>query len=168
MGLPQFSIKRPVTTIMIILGVISNGLLITYAQKFYTFLVTESRKGYVQTAIVKNLTTSYFKDGIPLKSIFSIKKFFPGHVFQHIFLNARFQYFGDLKEQASFLITGLIIIEMALNIQNHLGYELLQNLLYKNYLYVLLIILGIFLVVKFTEIFTDVILQKETKKYENK
>jgi hypothetical protein len=153
---------------MIILGVISNGLLITYAQKFYTFLITESRKGYVQTAIVKNLTNSYYKDGIPLKSIFRIKKFFPEHVFQHIFLNARFQYLGALKEQASFLITGLIIIEMALNIQNHLGYELLQNLLYKNYLIVLIIILGIFLVVKFTEIFTDAIMLQEAKKYENK
>ena len=156
---------------MILLGVISNGLLITYAHKFYTFLIIESRKGYVQTAIVKNLNKGYShsnRDGVSYKSIFRIKKFFPGHVFQHIFLNAHHQYLATIKEQASFLITGLIIIEMALNIQNHLCYELMQNLLYKNYSIVLLIIFAIFLVVKATEIANDYWIFYENRKYENK
>ena len=44
---------------MIVLGVISNGLLVNYSYKFYTFLLNESRKGYVQNAIVKGLNHSY-------------------------------------------------------------------------------------------------------------
>jgi hypothetical protein len=156
---------------MILLGVISNGLLITYVHKFYTFLVSESRKGYVQTAIVKNLNTDYSnsnKDGIPYRSIFQLKKYFPEHVFQHIFLNAHHQYLSTIKEQASFLITGLIIIEMALNIHNHLCYELLQNLLFKNYSIVLIIIFGIFLLVKATEMTSDYLLFRENERYENR
>ncbi len=58
-----YSIKSSIDTdsfiFMIILGVISNGLLVNYANKFFTFLVAESRKGYVETAIVKNLSDSY-------------------------------------------------------------------------------------------------------------
>ena len=155
---------------MVILAVISNGLLIMYTNKFYTFLVAESRKGYVQTAIVKNLDNSYRpkkKQGISYLSIFSIRKHFPDHVFQHIFLNARYQYLQTIKEQASFLISGIIIIEMALNIQGHFSYELLKQLLYKNYDIVIVIILGIFYIVKCTEIFTDWITNREILKYEN-
>jgi hypothetical protein len=155
---------------MVLLGVISNGLLITYAQKFYTFLIAESRKGYVQTAIVKNLNNDYspsVEEGISRKAIFRLRKEFPGHVFQHIFLNARYQYISTLKEQASFLITGLVIIEMALNIQGHLCYELLQNILYKKFDVALTIIWGIFLVVKVTEMFTDYWQNREMLKYAN-
>jgi len=36
---------------MALLGVVSNGLLVTYANKFYAFLVAESRKGYVETGL---------------------------------------------------------------------------------------------------------------------
>lgn len=155
---------------MVLLGVVSNGLLITYTQKFYTFLVAESRKGYVQTAIVKNLNNSYArsgKNGISWAAIFRFPKTFKGHVFQHIFLNAHYQYLSTIKEQASFLITGLVIIEMALNIQGHLCYELLQNILYKKYDVALTIILGIFLVVKATEIFADYWKHREALKYSN-
>jgi hypothetical protein len=150
--------------LMIILGVISNGLLITYTQKYYTFLMSESRKGYVQTAIVKNLDAGFIfdkKTGIPLSSIFRINKKFPGHIFDQIYENVRFQYLNTLKEQASFLITGLIIIEMALNIQGHLCYELMQNILYKNLSVVLIILFGIFLVVKLTQIIIDFIVIKQ-------
>ncbi len=156
--------------LMIILGVISNGLLITYTQKYYTFLVSESRKGYVQTAIVKNLKHEYHfrkKDGIPLSSIFRLKKIFPGHVFGHIYQNVRVQYLNTLKEQASFLISGLIIIEMALNIQGHLCYELMQNILYKNFSIVLIIIFGIFLIVKLTEIFIDHLVSMQKRRIDN-
>jgi len=153
--------------LMIILGVISNGLLITYTQKYYTFLVSESRKGYVQTAVVKNLNASLNFDkntGISIASIFRINKKFPGHIFDQIYENVRFQYLNTLKEQASFLITGLIIIEMALNIQGHLCYELMQNILYKNLSVVLVILFGIFLVVKLTQIIIDFIVYKQQRR----
>jgi len=155
---------------MVLLGVISNAVLITYTHKFYTFLVSESRKGYVQTSIVKNLFNSYnlnIKEGIPRKKILAWKKLYPGHVFGHIYQNARFQYLATIKEQASFLITGLIIIEMALNIQDHLSYELLQNILYKNFAVVVVIVLGIYYIVKATEIFVDWMIEKENKIYNN-
>lgn len=155
---------------MVLLGVISNGLLITYGQKFYTFLIAESRKGYVQTAVVKGLNNNYSQkapDGISYRKIFRLRKAFPEHVFQHIFLNARYQYLSTIKEQASFLITGLIIIEMALNIHGHLCYEMLQNILYKQFDVVLAIILGIFWVVKATEMAVDYWMQLETRRYEN-
>ncbi len=169
-----YSLKTQLNTdsilFLITLAVISNGLLITYTNKFYTFLVAESRKGYVQTAIVKNLNTSYTgkkKSSISYASIFNFKKHFPNHILQHIFLNARYQYLQTIKEQASFLISGLIIIEMALNIQGHFSYELLKQLLYKNYDIVIVIVLGIFYLVKMTEVFTDWITYKESLKYEN-
>jgi hypothetical protein len=155
---------------MIILGVISNGLLITYTNKFYTFLVAENRKGYVENALVKNLRSDYSlsSEGITWHSLLSISKKFKGHVFDHIFKNARYQYLSTIKEQASFLITGLIIIEMALNIHGHLTYELLRQLLYKNYLFVIIIMLFIFYTVKLTEIVADVIIHRESQRYENR
>jgi len=156
---------------MVVLGVVSNGLLINYANKFYTFLLSESHKGYVQTATVKNLSTSYSwggKDGITYLAVLRPGRMFPTHVFRHIYVNGRYQYLPTLKEHASFLITGLIIIEMALNIQGHLGYELLQNILYKQYDVVIAIIVGIYLVVKATEIVVDVWQYRESQKYENR
>ena len=156
---------------MVLLALISNGLLVTYSNKFHAFLVAESRKGYVETAQVKNLHSSYAfdrPDGISISSILHPVKKFKGHVFEHIFRNARFQYFSTIKEQASFLITGLVIIEMALNIQGYLNYEMLQQILYKNYDIVIIIILGIFYIVKLTEIFTDVLLHRESLRYENR
>jgi ABC-type dipeptide/oligopeptide/nickel transport system permease component len=170
-----YSIRSSIDTdsylFMIVLGVISNGVLINYANKFFTFLVTESRKGYVQTAIVKNLNGSYAwgtPDGVSYWSVLRPRSLFPSHVFRHIYLNARFQFLNTLKEHASFLITGLIIIEMALNIQGHLGYELLQNILYKQYDVVVSIILGIFFIVKVTEMIVDGWFHHESRKYENK
>jgi ABC-type transport system involved in multi-copper enzyme maturation permease subunit len=156
---------------MIILAIISNGLLVNYANKFFTFLVSENRKGYVQTAVVKNLNDSYewgTPDGVSYWSVLRPHSLFGSHVFKHIYLNARYQFLITLKEHASFLITGLIIIEMALNIQGHLGYEMLQNILYKEYDVVVSIILGIFFIVKATEIVVDGWFYIESKKYENK
>jgi hypothetical protein len=156
---------------MIILGVISNGLLVNYANKFYTLLVTENRKGYVETALVKNLSGNYDwnePEGVAYLSVLRLPRQFPGHVLQHIYLNARHQYFPTLKEQASFLITGLIIIEMALNIQGHLCYELLQNILYRQYDIVLTIIFAVFLLVKVTDILVDVRQHREGLRYENR
>lgn len=161
---------------MILLGLISNGLLVMYSNKFYAFLVAESRKGYVEAGLVKNLEYRYScttdRHGNPCgtidwKSIVRPVKQFKGHIFDHIFRNAHYQYLSTIKEQASFLITGLIIIEMALNIHGYLNYEMLRQLLYKNYDIVLTIVLGIFYTVKFTEIITDFIVHRESLKYEN-
>jgi len=169
-----YSIRTELNTdtifFMILLATVSNGLLITYANKFFAFLTAESRKGYVETAIVKNLIENYRTSdpGIPWKSILSLRKRYPGHVFDHIYRNARFQYVSTLKEQASFLISGLVIIEMALNIHGHLSYEMLRQMLYKNYDIVIIIVLGIFYTVKMTEIFTDLLLYRESRKYENR
>ncbi len=156
---------------MIVLGVISNGILINSANKFFTLLVTESRKGYVQAAIVKNLSSSYAwgtRDGLSYRALLRPRRMFPSHVFSHIFVNARYQNLLSLKEQASFLITGLIIIEMALNIQGHLGYELLQSILYRQYDVAMCIIVGIFLIIKGTEVVVDIWFNIESKKYENR
>lgn len=156
---------------MIGLGIISNGLLASYTHKFYTFLVAESRKGYVETAVVKNLSTSYSTssgDGIPLGRIVQFRKSFPGHVFQHIFLNARHQFIPTFKEHASFVITGLVIIEMALNIQGHLSYEMLKNILSKQHDVVLVIVFAIYLLVKATEVVVDLIVEREAHRLENR
>ena len=155
---------------MILLGIISNGLLISYAQKFYTFLMAESRRGYVNTARVKNLKNSYHTkdpDGIAYRDIFRLNKSFDGHVFQHIYKNSRFQFILSIKEQASFLISGLVIIEMALNIQGHLCYELMQNILFQNIQAVLLIVFLIFLLLKITELYCDYIQNFYSNKFEN-
>ena len=56
---------------------------------------------------------------------------------------------------------------MALNIHGHLTYELLRQLLYKNHTLVVTIMLLIFFTVKFTEIVTDILVHRETKRYEN-
>jgi hypothetical protein len=154
---------------MILLGVVSNGVLITYANKFYSFLVSESRKGYVDTALVKNCRSSYRfhgEEGITLGALLRPAKHFSGHVFDHIFSNARNQYLPTIKEQASFLISGLIIIEMALNIHGHLTYEMLRQLLYKNYSLVAVMILFIFYTVKGTEIMADYLMFKTNKRLE--
>jgi ABC-type dipeptide/oligopeptide/nickel transport system permease component len=83
-------------------------------------------------------------------------------------MNARYQYIPTIKEQASFMITGLIIIEMALNIQGRLGYELLQNVLYRDYQVAAFIVLAIFAVVKVTEIVVDLWHQRESRRFENR
>ncbi|MBD3225848.1 MAG: hypothetical protein GF313_14060 [Caldithrix sp.] len=164
-----YSIKTRIDTdsvlFMIVLGVLSNGLLITYTRRFYTFLKHEARKGYVETARVKGLQDDYQQIG--WRQIVALRKRFRGHVFDTIYQNAHFQYLTTIKEQASFLVTGLIIIEMALNVHGHLTYEMLQQLLYKNYAIVLLIFLGIFYLIKGTEIYVDWLNYRESRRYEN-
>jgi len=151
---------------LILLGIFTNGVLISYTYKFYSLLTSESRKGYVETALVKNLAANYYSVG--LRELLAPVKQFPNHVLQHIFVNARFQYLSAVREQASFIITGLIIIEMALNIQGHLGYELLKSILYHNWEVVVTIVFTIFLLVKLTEIIADVWFFSENARYENR
>src|ERR1041384_3120541 len=158
------------TFFLVGLAIVSNGLLINYPNKFFFFLVSEGRRGYVDTAIVKNMASSYAwgsADGVPWRAVLRPNKLPPAHVFRHIYLNARRPFLPSPQEHASFLITGLIIIEMALNIQGHLGYELLRTILYKQYVITLAIIAGIFLTVKGTEIVVDIWSHAEGRKYEN-
>lgn len=169
-----YSLKSVVDTssivLMIVLGVVSNGVLVNYAGKFYALLMNESRKGYVQTAAVKNVHSSYCwntPDGIRMRRMFRLQKRFPGHVLDHILHNARYQYRSTLKEQASFVITGLVIIEMALNIQGHLCYELLQSMLFKNYDSVLGIMFVIFCAVKITDLAVDLWIWRADRHYAN-
>ncbi len=155
---------------MIVLGVVSNGLLMMYANRFFTMMVSESRKGYVETAIAKGLSRNWAWNrpgGIRLTSLFRLRKRFPSHILGHIYLNARYQYLPSTKEQASFLITGLIIAEMALNIQGHLGYEMMQKILDQQYDVVLAIAFAIFVAVKLTDIVVDWQWTRETRRYEN-
>ena len=162
------SIDTSSVLFMVLLGVISNGVLIHTANRFYTLLVAESHKGYVQTAIVKSLSSSYewdTPDGIPRRSLLNVSQRFQSHVFRHIFLNARFQFIPALKEHASFLVTGLIIIEMALNIQGHLCYELLQQILYRQYDVACFIVFSIFFTVKATEMAIDIWHEREKRRY---
>jgi len=153
---------------MVLLATMCNGLLIVYSNKFYAFLTSESRRGYVETAMAKNLTASYGSNAIPLKAILRPFKKFDGHVFGHIFANTRQQYLSSVKEQASFLITGLVITEMALNIHGYLSYEMLRQLLYKNFSIVIVILLLIFITVKMTEILVDVKMHRESMRFENR
>jgi hypothetical protein len=155
---------------LVALAVMTNGLLINSANRLYTLLVAESRKGYVLTAIVKNLTSSYHPGtpgGIGWSAILHPRRLEASHVFHHIYLNARYQYVPAIKEHAAFLVTGLIIIEMALNIQNHLGYELLQAILFRDVAMVALIVFGIYLLVKATEVLVDVWFHIVSRRYEN-
>lgn len=167
-----YSLKTTLDTsslvFMTILGAASNGVLMHTSNKFFMLLVAESRKGYVQTATVKGLSASYDwdkTDGIPKRALWRPGNLLSSHVFQHILVNARFQFIPTLKEHASFLITGLVIIEMALNIQGHLCYELLQQILYRQYDVAFAIIFGIFLAVKATEITVDVWHDWEKRRY---
>lgn len=150
---------------LIALGFGTNGLLITGAYKFFSILTSESRKGYVETARVKGLSADY--EHLPLRAAVQPEKYFFHHVAGHIYKHAWFQYRPALKELASFAVTGLIIIEMALNIQGHLGYELLKNILYRNWDAVIVIIFGIFVLVKLTEAAADVWYGYEINRYEN-
>ena len=155
---------------LIILAVLTNGLLISSANRLFTLLVAESRKGYVLTAIVKNLDASYRwgeRGGMPWNALFRPGNLEASHVFHHIYLNARYQYVPAIKEHATLLVTGLIIIEMALNIQNHLGYELLQAILLRDVPVIAVIVFGIYLLVKTTEVLVDTWFSIASRRYEN-
>jgi hypothetical protein len=145
---------------VVILGVLSNGLLIAYANKFATFLTNESRRGYVEAAVVKGLRSDFAlgsREGLPWSVLWSPTAGSHNHVFSHIYQNAAVQFLPSIKEHASFLVTCLAIVEMALNLNGHLCYLLLQHLLQREYGLVLLIMFGIFLAVKAVEIAVDVV-----------
>ncbi|RMH60262.1 MAG: hypothetical protein D6677_14065 [Calditrichaeota bacterium] len=143
---------------VMLLGVISNGMLITYTQKFYTFLRQEKEKGYVALARVKGLSDDFrfnTEKGIALKNLLHWRKKFPGHLLDVIYENARYPFLRSLREMAAYLISSLVITEMALNVQGHLSYGMLQYVYYGDYAPVVLIVLGLFWLVKITEMIVD-------------
>ena len=155
---------------LLLLAVLTNGALVNYAARYALLLGAASREGFVDTAVAKSLSTDWrwgVPNGIPFRALLFPRRAARGHVFHHIALQAEFQHRSSLKEHAAFLITGLIIIEMALNIQGHLGYDLLQNILYRRYDIVSAILFGMFLLVKLTALVIDIRSDREERKYAN-
>jgi len=155
---------------LLLLAALTNGALVNYASRYGLLLNAAGREGFVDTAVAKNLSTLWawgVPGGVPYGALLSPRRSAPDHVFRHIALQSEFQHRASLKEHAAFLITGLIIIEMALNIQGHLGYELLQNILYRRYDIVATILFGMFALVKFTALVIDIRSGRVERKYAN-
>jgi len=158
------------TMMMILLGFLTNGLLINYVNKFYGFLMAENKKNYVLLLRVKNLNCEYnfdFTEFRTIKYLFSFNKKFSDHILGAIYKNALFQYFHSIKELAAFTVSGLIIIEMALNIQGHLSYEMLKYVLNRNYDTVFFIVMLIFILIKLIEISVDYYYERLYARYSN-
>ena len=167
-----YALKTEVDTsgvfFMVLLAVVSNGVLVNLSGSFHTFLTHESRRGYVETATVKGLETGYQLPSHPLQTIFALfrpMQAYSRHVFQHIYMNASFQFVPAIKQHIAFIITGIMIIEMALNVQGHLSYELLQCVLFGDYDTAVIIGLGIFFLVKITELIVDAWHVREARRY---
>ena len=152
------------------LAVVSNGVLINQANHFFTLLVAESRKGYVETAVVKGVGASWAWNapgGLRHRVLAFPSAGARGHVFRDIYRNARLQYIPSLKEYAAFVVTGIVIIEMALNISGHLCYALLRHILFGEYDIAVAIVFVIFVTVKLTEALVDVWHAVEERRYAN-
>ncbi|NUM70304.1 MAG: hypothetical protein HUU43_05610 [Ignavibacteriaceae bacterium] len=169
-----YAVKGTVTSdnyfLFILLLILGNGITITFVNKFYHYLVSESQKGYILCARVKNLDEDFSK--ITLKEIASLvikgrSELLKDHIVNDIYQNASVSFSLVIKELVSFLITGIIITEMALNIQGHLCYEMMQRVLSKEYDIVLFIVLLIFMTLKISEIITDLAAMRSLKKYAN-
>jgi hypothetical protein len=155
---------------LILLAIVSNGVLVHSANRLYALLVSESRRGYVQTALVKGLSGDYEWNrpgGIARLALLSPSRIGSSHIFHEIFLNARLQFIPSLKEHVTFIVTGLVIIEMALNIKGHLCYYLLQQILYRQYDIAVAIVFLIFLAVKIAELSIDIWHATELGRYSN-
>ena len=155
---------------LVLLAVVSNGVLVHYAHRLFTLLVSESRKGYVDSALVKGVRGEYRWDvnnGISPFVILRPLLRSQGHVFREIYRNARLQFIPSTKEHVTFIVTGLVIIEMALNIKGHLCYALLQHILFKEFDIAIAIVLLIFIAVKLVEAGVDVWYYREQRKYDN-
>ncbi|MCB0834201.1 MAG: hypothetical protein KDC45_12120 [Bacteroidetes bacterium] len=167
-----YALKGQVDTasfvLYLLLGTLTNGVLLIYTEKYFGLLVSESRKGYVDTARVKGLTHDRTV-GVSFRwsEVFSMRKKFEAHTLGHLIPNVRNQYGSTFKEQASFLMTGLILVEMALNIQGRLGYEMLKQITYHNFDFVLLILFFLFFIVKLTQLITDSLANRRRMLYEN-
>jgi hypothetical protein len=155
---------------LILLAVVTNGVLVHYANRLYALLVTESRKGYVETAIVKGVRAGYMwdhREGLPRAVMVTPAQAAEGHVFHEIYRNARLQFIPSMKEHVTFVVTGLVIIEMALNIKGYLCYTLLQHMLFREYDIAIAIVFLIFVAVKVIEACIDSWHAFELRKYSN-
>jgi hypothetical protein len=155
---------------LILLAVVTNGVLVHYASRLYALLVTESRKGYVETAMVKGVHSGYSWDrpgGLSRLAMIAPGRYATGHVFHEIYRNARLQFIPAMKEHVTFMVTGLVIIEMALNIKGHLCYSLMQHILFKEYDIAIAIVFLIFVAVKAVEVCVDVWHTLELRSYAN-
>jgi hypothetical protein len=153
-----------------VLAIVSNGVLVHSANRMYTLLVAERRKGYVQTALVKGVSGNFEwsrPGGLSRAVLFTPVRKGEGHVFKEIFRNAHLQFIPSLKEHVSFIVTGLVIIEMALNIKGHLCYILLQHILFRQYDIAIAIVFLIFVSVKAAELCLDVWHFRELRRYSN-
>ncbi len=169
-----YSLKGTITSdnyiLFVLLLLLGNGITITFVNKFYHYLVSESQKGYILCARVKNLNEDF--NTITVKDIISLvvkgkSESLKEHIADDIYRNASVSFNLVIKELISFLITGIIITEMALNIQGHLCYEMMQRVLSKEYDVVLFIVLLIFLTLKISEIITDMAALRSLRKYAN-
>jgi hypothetical protein len=155
---------------LVVLAIISNGVLVHSANRLYTLLLGERRKGYVQTALVKGVPGDFGwnkPEGLSRTVLFIPGRTGRGHVFREIFRNAHLQFIPSMKEHVSFIVTGLVIIEMALNIKGHLCYMLLQQILFRQYDIAIAIVFLIFVSVKAAELCIDVWHFREVRRYSN-
>jgi len=168
-------ILRPVfptdsALLIVALGVFTNGTLAVYSQKYLNLLSQEFEKGYILAARIRNVTDSFStgrNQPVSWKEIFGIRKNFHGHLLHHGLLNTRRQFRETVRELAAFTITSLIILEMALNIQGRYGYELLRQLLYGNLADVFVMMAGLFLMVKLTDVVIDLAAFRQDNRYLN-
>jgi ABC-type dipeptide/oligopeptide/nickel transport system permease component len=155
---------------MVLLAVLTNGVLAGLANTFYLILNHERRKGYVETARVKGLSDIAASGGSWRETVLAtVWPMRTGRhdVFHHVYANARLQFIPPIKRHAQFLISGLIIIEMALNLQGHLSYELMQSMMYGDLERVAAISVGIFAAVKLTELSVDIWHERELRTFRN-
>jgi hypothetical protein len=155
---------------LVALAVVSNGVLVHYAHRLFTLLVSESRKGYVEAALVKGVRGSYSwnpTSGLSPIVILQPMRRADGHVFREIYKNARLQFIPSTKEHVTFIVTGLVIVEMALNIKGHLCYALLQHMLFREFDIAIAIVFCIFVAVKLVEAGVDAWHFLELRKYDN-
>ncbi len=153
---------------IIIFGVFTNGVLITAVNRFFQLLNSENKRGYVETLRVKNMPM-FRRDntGGLIKSLLKIKIDLGDTIFSQIFESAHLQFVGSFKQISRFVITGLIIIGMALNIQSGLFYEMLQSFLFKEFDILFFILFLIFFSVKLIDVFIDLYSLKLESKYDN-
>jgi hypothetical protein len=152
----------------ILFGIFTNGVLIAGVNKFYHLLITESKRGYVETAMVKNVPLFPKAEWRKLLKILLLKKGdFGETIVTQIFASAHLQFVPSFKEVSRFVITGLIIIGMALNIQSGVFYQMLRSFLFAEYDILFFILFLIFTTVKFVDTAIDLYAVRESGKYEN-
>ncbi len=164
----KFNYENVTFIAYVFLAAFTNGTLAASVNKFYRLLESEKSKGYVETAKIKGLKAGFGKnDGVTLARIFAPQKYFGEHILKIIYENAHRQFIASFKEIARFLITGMIIIELSLNMQNGIFYEMLQSLMNREFDVALFIFALVFTVIKLSETATEFVYCKINRRYEN-